>query len=115
MAKDWLNPEYQQNLVSVIIPCHNQKRYLPECLESVTGQDYRPIEIIIVNDGSTERTWQIMQEFENMQFDKVQVKCIHQTRQGAQIARNIGCISDGKTAIPARHPANSFFIICGEI
>ena len=42
-------------LVSVLIPLYNQERYLKACIRSVEAQKYKNLEIIIVNDGSTER------------------------------------------------------------
>jgi glycosyltransferase involved in cell wall biosynthesis len=41
-------------LVSVIVPCFNHGRYLEECLQSITEQDYSPLEVIVVDDGSTD-------------------------------------------------------------
>lgn len=47
--------------VSVIIPVYNAEKYLSECLHSVVGQDLNGIEIIIVNDGSTDSSPEIIQ------------------------------------------------------
>ncbi len=43
-------------LVSVIIPCYNQGRFLAEAIESALGQTYPHVEVIVVNDGSTDET-----------------------------------------------------------
>jgi glycosyltransferase involved in cell wall biosynthesis len=64
VVEDWLHPSYEPNFVSVIIPRHNQERFLPACLESVTEQEYRPIEVIIVDDGSSDGTGRIMNDFQ---------------------------------------------------
>ena len=49
--------------VSVVIPCYNAKKYLRECLDSVVNQTLKDIEIICVNDGSTDTTLSIIQEY----------------------------------------------------
>ena len=49
--------------VSVVIPCYNAKKYLRECLDSVVNQTLKDIEIICVNDGSTDATLSIIQEY----------------------------------------------------
>jgi glycosyltransferase involved in cell wall biosynthesis len=97
VVKDWLNPSYEQGLVSVIVPCHNQERFLPACLESVTDQEYRPLEIIIVDDGSFDGTRRIINDFQTTQREGIVVKYIYQSKQGAQHARNEGLrISKGE-------------------
>lgn len=48
-----------QPLLSIIIPAYNVEKYLKQCLDSVIKQDNGKIEIILVNDGSTDSTWQI--------------------------------------------------------
>jgi len=70
-------------LVSVIIPCYNHARYLPEAVESVLNQTYPNIEIIIVNDGSTDDTETIIKKWPS-------VKYVAQTNQGLSAARNTG-------------------------
>lgn len=52
-------------LISVIVPVHNGQDYLKNCINSILAQTYRPLEIIIVNDGSVDRTGEICRELEN--------------------------------------------------
>ncbi|EAH4647656.1 glycosyltransferase family 2 protein, partial [Campylobacter jejuni] len=53
----------QQPLVSVIIPIYNVEKYLRECLDSVVNQTLREIEIILINDGSTDNCGKICDEY----------------------------------------------------
>ena len=53
------------SLVSVIIPIYNTARYLPRCLESIRNSDYKNLEIICINDGSTDNCLEILQEYKN--------------------------------------------------
>ena len=50
-------------LVSVVIPCYNTERYLAEALESALGQSYHPLEIIVVDDGSTDGSARVAERF----------------------------------------------------
>ena len=52
------------NLVSIIIPCYNQAQYLEEAVQSALDQTYSNIEIIIVNDGSSDNTQQVSEKFQ---------------------------------------------------
>ena len=70
-------------LVSVIIPVYNGARYLREALESVFAQTYRPIEVIVVDDGSIDDSGVIAQSFPEVHY-------IHQATQGVAAARNNG-------------------------
>jgi len=71
-------------LVSVIIPVYNGDRYLTEAIESVLAQDYSPIEIIVVDDGSTDNTALVAQQYAS------DVRYVHQANQGTSVARNHG-------------------------
>jgi glycosyltransferase involved in cell wall biosynthesis len=71
-------------LVSVILPVYNGGVLMAEAIESVLEQDYRPIEIILVDDGSTDPTAQIAAEFAG------QVRYFYQPNSGPAAARNLG-------------------------
>ncbi|MGD9975008.1 MAG: glycosyltransferase family A protein, partial [Desulfatirhabdiaceae bacterium] len=72
--------------VSVVIPCFNQGQYIDEAVDSVLSQTYQNIEIIIVNDGSTDPgTLHILET-----YDKPKTRVIHTTNQGLAAARNNG-------------------------
>ena len=73
--------------VSVIIPVYNAEKYLRECLDSVIGQTLQDIEIICVDDGSTDNSLLILQEY--AANDK-RLKIVEQANQGAAAARNAG-------------------------
>lgn len=72
---------------SIIIPVYNVEKYLSKCLDSVIGQTYKNIEIICINDGSTDNSLEILKTY--AQKDK-RIKIINQTNQGVSIARNNG-------------------------
>lgn len=73
--------------VSVIIPIYNAEQYLAECLESIINQSLKEIEIIGVNDGSTDNSLKILEAY--AQRDK-RIKIITQANRGAGAARNRG-------------------------
>ena len=72
---------------SIIVPIYNVEKYLPKCLDSLINQTYSNIEIICVNDGSTDNSLQILEEYANK--DK-RIKIINQENQGVSVARNNG-------------------------
>ena len=74
--------------ISVIIPVYNEERYLHECLESVCGQTFKDLEIICINDGSTDGSLDILREFSKI--DK-RIVIIDQKKQGLNVVRAIGC------------------------
>jgi glycosyltransferase involved in cell wall biosynthesis len=74
----------KDSLVSVIIPAYNAERYLRRSIESVLSQNYAPIEVIVVDDGSSDDTASICQEYAD------QVTYIHQDNKGVSVARNRG-------------------------
>lgn len=74
-------------LISVIIPAYNSERYLGRCLDSLIGQTYRNLEIIVVNDGSMDATPQIAEKYAQRDC---RIKVIHQENQGLVAARKAG-------------------------
>lgn len=79
--------QYEKGTVSVVIPAFQSERYLEQCLFSVIKQSYRPLEVIICDGHSSDRTWEIAGQFaEKYDF----VKRIRQTGKGVSNARNEG-------------------------
>ena len=74
-------------LISIIVPCYNVEPYLKECLDSLINQTYKNIEIIIINDGSTDKTKEIIDTY-SRKHDIIHV--IHQDNAGLSEARNVG-------------------------
>ena len=75
------------SLISVIVPVYNVAPYLRRCLDSLCAQTFSDIEIICVNDGSTDESPQILEEYANRD-QRIQV--IHQENGGLSAARNAG-------------------------
>ena len=74
-------------LVSVIIPVYNVEPYLRKCVDSVIKQTYENIEIILIDDGSTDRSGSICDEYK---VNDKRITVIHQNNSGLSIARNVG-------------------------
>ena len=82
-------------LVSVIIPVYNTEKYLRRCLDSVVNQTLQELEILLVDDGSTDRSLSILREYENRYPAKVRV--LTKENGGQATARNLGIkLSIGK-------------------
>ena len=73
--------------ISVIIPVYNVEKYLPQCLDSVCNQSFRDIEIICVNDGSSDKSSDILNDYAEKDD---RFKIINQSNQGLAAARNTG-------------------------
>lgn len=69
--------------VSVIVPAYNGERYLGAALESALRQDYRPLEVIVVDDGSTDGTARVARDYPVVRY-------LYQANRGAAAARNRG-------------------------
>ena len=77
----------EENLVSIIVPVFNAGKYLDKCIQSIINQEYRNIEIILVNDGSADNSYEICQKYAELD-DRV-IVCT-QTNQGNTAARRHG-------------------------
>lgn len=69
--------------MSVVLSVYNGEKFLRDALESVFSQTYEPLEVIVVDDGSTDKTAEIAVSFESVQY-------LHQLNQGTAAARNAG-------------------------
>lgn len=84
----------KKELISVIVPVYNVEKYLSRCVDSIIGQTYSNLEIILVNDGSTDLSGAICDEYKKK--DK-RIVVIHQKNGGLSQARNSGMeIMSGK-------------------
>lgn len=77
----------QKPLISVIVPVYNIKEYLPRCVKSITEQTYQNLEVILVDDGSTDGTGGLCDELAAQ--DK-RIKVFHKENGGSSSARNLG-------------------------
>lgn len=74
-------------IISTIIPVFNVATYLPECIVSVLSQDYTALEVILIDDGSTDESGRICDEYAQKNS---RIKVIHQPNCGAAAAKNAG-------------------------
>ena len=74
-------------MISVIVPAYNVEKYIEECLLSLVNQTYKDIEIIIINDGSTDKTKEIIIEYQEKYKN---ITGYNQKNNGVSVARNLG-------------------------
>lgn len=74
-------------LISIIVPIYNTKEYLPRCVHSLTAQTYENIEILLVDDGSTDGTGALCDE---LGTEDVRIRVLHKENGGSSSARNLG-------------------------
>ena len=90
--------------VSVIIPTYNCDRFLPEAIDSVLMQTYQDYEIIVIDDGSTDQTCQVLESYQN------KIRYFYQENQGSAVARNLG-IKQAQGEFIAFLDADDFWIL----
>ncbi len=76
-----------ETLISIIVPVYNVEEYIKECIDSIINQDYKNIEVILVDDGSTDMSPQICDEYTKKDN---RIKVIHKENEGVSAARNVG-------------------------
>ena len=76
-----------QPLLSVIVPCYNAEKTLDKCISSIVGQTYTNLEILLVNDGSTDKTGDICDIWGKQDM---RIKVIHKQNEGSSYARKTG-------------------------
>lgn len=84
----------EKPLISVIVPIYNIKEYLPRCVHSITAQTYRNLEILLVDDGSTDGTGELC---EALAKEDGRIRVFHKANGGSSSARNLG-LSQAKGA-----------------
>jgi glycosyltransferase involved in cell wall biosynthesis len=78
-------------LVSIIIPCYNAEKWIDKCIDSALSQTYRPIEVIVIDDGSTDNSLAIIKKYGN------KIRWVSYDNGGPSVARNRGIkLSRGK-------------------
>ena len=75
------------DMISVIVPVYNNERYLHQCINSILEQTYTNLEIILIDDGSTDTSSQICDTYGQKD---ARVKVFHQANSGISVARNVG-------------------------
>jgi hypothetical protein len=90
----WMSPSFDSGLASIIIPTFNREALIGETLESAVAQTYRPIEVVVVDDGSTDNTRHLIHRWHEKAecLDRVAVRYFRQKNSGVGSARNLGLI-----------------------
>ena len=85
--------------LSVIVPVYNARKYLADCIESLAGQSYKNLEILLIDDGSTDDSGRICDQYAS---SSDRIICIHTPNQGVMEARNTGI----------RHASGEYITFC---
>lgn len=80
--------------VSIIVPIYNAEKYLEECITSITNQTYKNLQVILVNDGSKDKSWELCK---NIKDTDNRISIATQSNSGVSVARNRGLeLADGE-------------------
>lgn len=79
-----------KDIISVIIPIYNNEKYIHKCINNVLNQTYNDLEIILIDDGSTDLSSNICDQYSEKNS---KIKVIHQSNQGTAVARNQGILN----------------------
>lgn len=74
-------------IISVIIPVYNAEKYIEQCLDSIINQTYKELEIICIDDGSTDQSLSIIETYAKKDS---RIICLHKENEGVSLARNLG-------------------------
>ena len=77
-------PAFEPKKLSIVIPCYNQARFVGEAIESALGQVGAAVDVIVVNDGSTDETPAVVKQYGH------RIRAFHQPNQGLSATRNRG-------------------------
>lgn len=72
-------------LVSLLSPCYNVAKFLPQCIDSIIAQTYRNLQIVLIDDGSKDDTWRVMQDYAGKDN---RIEFYHQENLGVAATRN---------------------------
>lgn len=79
--------KFDKSLISIIVPVYNVEDYLKECLNSIINQIYKNLEILLIDDGSSDKSGEICDEFAK---NDSRIKVFHKQNGGQSSARNLG-------------------------
>ena len=82
-----MTKKVNNELISIVVPVYNVEKYLKRCLDSLINQTYKNIEIILVNDGSTDNSLEICKEYSK---NDSRIKIVSKKNEGLGMARNTG-------------------------
>lgn len=93
--------------VTVVTPAYNAEKYIEECIMSVLSQTYKNIEMIVIDDGSTDNTGKILDRFSS---EDSRLKVIHQENTGSELARKAGLESSDLSGYVMFLDADDYFM-----